>query len=341
MSNNSLIQVQHLSRHFGNIVAVDNLEFELQKGEILGFLGPNGAGKSTTMNIITGNLAPSSGKISINGIDLLDKPKQAKSQIGYLPEQPPIYKDSTVDEYLDYCAKINRISKSHITKSIRRTIERCGLTEVRKRLIANLSKGFQQRIGIAQAIIHLPEIVVLDEPTVGLDPIQIREIRSLIRDLGKEHGVLLSTHILPEVQMTCDRVQIINKGKLVFSDTIKNLTSKMDTTTLIMSCRNLPNIAEMLSIKGITECTKIDAHRIQIHHEANNDIAETIIERSVNQGWRLYELKSEHKSLEQVFIDITTTEQNSNNIQADSDSLLNSNSESAESESGSEPGAEQ
>ncbi|MFV1984284.1 MAG: ABC transporter ATP-binding protein [Thiohalomonadales bacterium] len=309
MSNDTLIQVQHLTRNYGNITAVDKLEFELKKGEILGFLGPNGAGKSTTMNMITGNLAPTSGKIIINGIDLLDKPKQAKSQIGYLPEQPPIYKDSTVDEYLDFCAKINRIPKKHIRKSKQHAIERCGLTEVNKRLIVNLSKGFQQRIGIAQAIIHSPEIVVLDEPTVGLDPIQIREIRTLIRNLGKKHGVLLSTHILPEVQMTCDRVQIINKGVLVFSDTIKNLTQKMDSTSIIIRCKNPPNVADMISFKGVLDCTKIDDHSFLIHHEPNSDVAETIIERSVNEGWRLYELKSEQKSLEQVFIDITTSEQ--------------------------------
>ncbi len=309
MGNAALIKVQHLTRLYGNISAVEKLEFELHKGEILGFLGPNGAGKSTTMNMITGNLAPSSGKITINGIDLLDKPKQAKSHIGYLPEQPPLYKDSTVDEYLGYCAKINRIPKKHIAKALQRTLERCGLTEVRSRLIANLSKGFQQRIGIAQAIIHSPDIVVLDEPTVGLDPIQIREIRSLIRELGTEHGVLLSTHILPEVQMTCDRVQIINKGVLVFSDSIKNLTNKMDSTSIIMRCKNPPKVADMLSFSGVLNCTKLDDNSLLVQHAANSDVAEAIIERSVNTGWRLYELKSEQKSLEQVFIDITTNEQ--------------------------------
>jgi ABC-2 type transport system ATP-binding protein len=309
MSDNTLIQVQHLTRHYGNISAVEKLEFELKKGEILGFLGPNGAGKSTTMNMITGNLAPTSGKIIINGIDLLDKPKQAKSQIGYLAEQPPLYKDSTVNEFLDYCAKINRIPKKRISKAKQKTLERCGLTEVKDRLIANLSKGFQQRIGIAQAIIHSPEIVVLDEPTVGLDPIQIREIRTLIRELGKKHGVLLSTHILPEVQMTCDRVQIINKGVLVFSDSIKNLTHKMDSTSIIMRCKNPPTVATMISFKGVSDCTQINDHSFQIHHEPDSDVAEAIIERSVNEGWRLYELKSEQKSLEQVFIDITTNEQ--------------------------------
>ncbi|VAX01516.1 Gliding motility-associated ABC transporter ATP-binding protein GldA [hydrothermal vent metagenome] len=321
MSNMPLIQVQHLTRHYGNIAAVEKLEFELHKGEILGFLGPNGAGKSTTMNMITGNLAPSSGKITINGIDLLDKPKQAKAQIGYLPEQPPIYKDSTIDEYLTYCTKINRISKKHVTKAIQRTLEQCGLGQVRKRLIANLSKGFQQRIGIAQAIIHLPEIVVLDEPTVGLDPIQITEIRKLIRELGKEHGVLLSTHILPEVQMTCDRVQIINKGKLVFSDSIKNLTHKMDSSAVIIRCKNPPKISELLSLKGVDQCSQINDQSFHIKHALNSDIAEVIIERAVNKGWRLFELRPEQKSLEQVFIEITTNDPSSNTNKSPSNNL--------------------
>lgn len=276
------------------------------------------------MNMITGNLAPTSGKITVNGIDILDNPKQAKSHIGYLPEQPPIYKDATVDEYLEYCAKINRIPKNHITKAKQHTIERCGLSEVSTRLIANLSKGFQQRVGIAQAIIHSPEIIVLDEPTVGLDPIQIREIRALIRDLGKNHGVLLSTHILPEVQMTCDRVQIINKGVLVFSDSIKNLRHKMNSTSIIIRCKNPPNIANMISIKGVINCTKIDDHSFQIHHQPESDVSEIIIERSVNEGWRLFEIKSEQKSLEQVFIDITTSEHSQHQDKEDTSNADNS-----------------
>jgi ABC-2 type transport system ATP-binding protein len=193
----SLISVNNLVRYYGNHCAVDNISFELAVGDILGFLGPNGAGKSTTMQMLSGNLAPSEGGISINGIDLLDNPKAAKAAIGYLPETPPIYKEMTVDEYLNYCAKLHRISSDAITDAVALAKTRCGLTETGQRLIANLSKGYQQRVGIAQAILHSPEVIILDEPTVGLDPNQIREIRALIAELGKEHGIILCTHILP------------------------------------------------------------------------------------------------------------------------------------------------
>src|SRR5512143_1266958 len=224
MSNDTLIKVEHLVRYYGPQCAVNGVSFEVKRGEVLGFLGPNGAGKSTTMQMITGNLAPTAGRITINGIDILDKPKEAKAALGFLPEQPPVYRELTVDEYLRYCARLNRIAKGEIAKAMNNAKERCGLADVGKRLIGNLSKGYQQRVGIAQAIIHRPDVVILDEPTVGLDPIQIREIRKLIRELGGEHSVILSTHILPEVQATCNRVQIINKGQLVLSDNIEGLT---------------------------------------------------------------------------------------------------------------------
>ena len=234
MDNNKLLSVKHLSRFYGSLIAVNNISFHLNKGEVLGFLGPNGAGKSSAMQVITGNLAPSTGQINICGFDLLDSAKQAKANIGYLPEQPPLYRELTVNEYLSFCAQLNRLEKSKQQVAIDRAKERCGLTDVGKRLINNLSKGYQQRVGIAQAIIHSPAIVVLDEPTVGLDPIQIKEIRTLIRELAEEHGVILSTHILPEVQMTCDRVQIINQGQLVYSDDIGHLHQRMRSNNIIL-----------------------------------------------------------------------------------------------------------
>ena len=197
MSSDLLISVNNLYRQYGSLDAVHDVSFELQRGEVLGFLGPNGAGKSTTMQIITGNLAPSSGQIKICGIDLLDAPRQAKARIGYLPERPPLYRELSVDEYLVFCTQINRIPRQQRQAALERAKHRCGLEQAGRRLINNLSKGYQQRVGIAQAIIHSPDIVVLDEPTVGLDPIQIREIRHLIRELASEHAVILSTHILP------------------------------------------------------------------------------------------------------------------------------------------------
>jgi ABC-2 type transport system ATP-binding protein len=220
-----LVVASGLSRYYSDHCAVDNLEVQLRKGEVLGLLGPNGAGKSTTMQMLTGNLAPTMGEILINGIDLLDEPRKAKQQIGYLPEQPPVYRDLTVGEYLHYCARLRNVPAKERKAAVDRATERCGLESVGKRLIGNLSKGFRQRVGIAQAILHNPAVVILDEPTVGLDPIQIREIRRLIRELGQEHGIILSTHILPEVQAVCDRVQILNRGKTVFNDTLEGVES--------------------------------------------------------------------------------------------------------------------
>ncbi len=220
-----LISAIGLSRYYSDHCAVNNVDVVLHKGEVLGLLGPNGAGKSTTMQMLTGNLSPSVGEIQINGIDLLDEPRKAKQQIGYLPEQPPVYRDLTVGEYLHYCARLRNVPVTERKEALERASERCGLQEVSKRLIGNLSKGYRQRVGIAQAILHNPAVVILDEPTVGLDPIQIREIRSLIRELGKEHGIILSTHILPEVQAVCDRVQILNRGKTVFNDTLEGVES--------------------------------------------------------------------------------------------------------------------
>ncbi len=303
-----LLQVDELSRHYGPIYAVNRISFTLKRGEVLGFLGPNGAGKSTTMKMITGNLAPTSGSAIINGFDILDNPKEAKAALGFLPEQPPVYKELTVDEYLDYAARINRLNKSQITSAIDNAKQRCGLEQMSRRLIGNLSKGYQQRVGIAQAIIHSPELVILDEPTVGLDPIQIREIRQLIRDLGQEHSVILSTHILPEVQATCDRVQIINNGELVFNDTIEGLSQHMQTTALLVRCHRLPVLSSLLELSGVQDVQQLDDDSVRIHFLPEQDPTEAIVTHSVNNGWGLYELTPERLSLEEVFVDLTCNE---------------------------------
>ena len=308
MSKDTLVQVEHISRFYGPNAAVSQVSFEVQRGEVLGFLGPNGAGKSTTMQMITGNLAPSAGQIRICGIDLLDQPRAAKAEIGYLPEQPPLYRDFTVDEYLIFCARINGISRDKIKTALTRAKERCGLTEVSQRLINNLSKGYQQRVGIAQAIIHSPAVVVLDEPTVGLDPIQIREIRSLIRELGNEHGVILSTHILPEVQMTCDHVQIINKGRLVFSDEIENLNQRMQSSSLLLGLHRPPESSELSAIDGVSGVELVEENLFRIMHSSENSPAEKLAELAVQQGWGVFELTPERKTLEQIFVDITSNE---------------------------------
>jgi len=313
MTNDILIKVEELTRYYGvqtgARAAVDNISFEVRRGEVLGFLGPNGAGKSTTMRMITGNLSPSHGRITINGIDILDQPKKAKADIGFLPELPPLYRELTVDEYLQFCARLNRIPRDKQTNAIGTAKERCGLSDVGKRLIANLSKGYQQRVGIAQAIIHSPAVVVLDEPTVGLDPIQIREIRHLIRELSNEHSVILSTHILPEVQAICDRVQIISQGRLVLSDSIEGLVQRMQTSSLRLRTKNQINNNILLAIEGVVAVSVIDEDCVQIKHKPETNPAASIAKITVEQGWELLELTPDRRSLEEIFVDITTAEQ--------------------------------
>jgi ABC-2 type transport system ATP-binding protein len=308
MSMDSLITVENLYRYYGELCAVHDLCFEVRRGEVLGFLGPNGAGKSTTMRMIGGSLAPSAGRVLINGIDILDEPMLAKAELGYLPETPPLYRDLTVDEYLLYCARINRISRAKQQAAIDSAKERCGLTEVGRRLIANLSKGYQQRVGIAQAIIHSPLVVLLDEPTVGLDPIQIREIRSLIRDVANEHSVVLSTHILPEVQSVCDRVQIINRGRLVLNESIEQMREKLQATTLLVALRVMPSMGELESIEGVQHAEVTEDGRVRIRFDAGDDPSDMIVEQAVANGWGLHELTPERMTLEQVFVDITSSD---------------------------------
>ncbi|MEJ2180399.1 MAG: ABC transporter ATP-binding protein [Gammaproteobacteria bacterium] len=309
MQNDLFVSVKDVSRFYGKTRAVHNISFEVKRGEVLGFLGPNGAGKSTTMLMLTGNLAPSEGEIVINGIDILENPKLAKANIGFLPEQPPLYRDLTVDEYLRFCAKLHRIDQARLSSAIDSAKQRCGLTEVGQRLIANLSKGYQQRVGIAQAIIHSPAVVILDEPTVGLDPIQIREIRQLIRELGGEHSVILSSHILPEIKTTCDRVQIINEGELVLSDTVAALDHYMHESCVTVVLANPPSIADLEAINGVTSVEALDNNRFKCYFEPKGQSpAETIVNLSVQHQWRLTELTPDKRSLEQIFVDITTSE---------------------------------
>jgi len=307
MQKDTLVHAEHLTRYYGHTLAVDDVSFDLAKGDVLGFLGPNGAGKTTTMQLITGNLAPSAGRIDVHGIDLLDEPKRAKRAIGYLPEQPPVYRELTVEEYLRYCARLNRIARGHIGKAIRTALERCGLNEVSHRLIGNLSKGYQQRVGIAQAIIHTPAVVILDEPTVGLDPIQIREIRALIRELGKEHGIILSTHILPEVQAVCNRVQIIHQGRLVFSNSIAGLEQQLKATSLIAAFHTSPDMDTLAKVSGVSRAEALPDNRVRIHFTDMNP-SEALIEQAVAGGWRLHELSPERRTLEQIFIELTCSE---------------------------------
>jgi len=348
MTDDILIKVEQLTRYYGNFgrpladtkqghgtgqqqlqAAVDNISFEVRRGEVLGFLGPNGAGKSTTMRMITGNLAPSHGSISINGVDILEHPKQAKAHIGFLPEHPPLYRELSVNEYLQFCARLNRIPRPQQAAAVSSAKQRCGLSEVGERLIANLSKGYQQRVGIAQAIIHSPAVVVLDEPTVGLDPIQIRQIRQLIRDLSQEHSVILSTHILPEVQATCDRVQIINRGRLVLNDSIDGLIRHMQTSSLRLRTAQPVDANALLDIGGVHAVEPLNDGAVLIQHHPDSNPASTIAHAAVSHHWDLLELTPQRRSLEQIFVDITTTEQNVDVEKVDNDETTHAEPEVA------------
>ena len=307
--NDFTVEAIGLTRLYGGREAVSNVSFNLSKGQVLGFLGPNGAGKSTTMKMLTGNLAPSNGSVKICGIDMMENPKEAKALIGYLPEMRPLYKELTVDEYLTIAARLHRVSGAHIKKAVELAKERCGLSHMSKRLIENLSNGYQQRVGIAQAIIHNPMVVILDEPTVGLDPIQIRDIRALIREVGSERNVIISTHILPEVEMVCDHVQIIDKGKLVFNGAIDVLKKQRIGNKLLIAMNKPPKAAELLKIAGVEEAESVSDHLMRVRFADGATPAEAIVQAAVAKGWGLYQIGPDQTSLEDVFVQLTYQEQ--------------------------------
>lgn len=302
---NLTVEASDLTRIYGGREAVSNVSFNLTQGQVLGFLGPNGAGKSTTMKMLTGNLAPSAGSVKICGIDMIENPKEAKALIGYLPEIRPLYKEFTVDEYLTIAARLHRVPSRNIKKAVENAKERCGLSHMSKRLIENLSNGYQQRVGIAQAIIHNPMVVILDEPTVGLDPIQIRDIRSLIREIGSDHSVILSTHILPEVEMVCDHVQIIDKGKLVFNGGIDVLKRQRIGNKLLLGFKHAPQTEDLLQIVGVSEAEAIDKNMIRVRFAENSMPHEAIVQAAVKNGWGLFQIAPDQTSLEDVFVQLT------------------------------------
>ena len=303
--NNFTVEAIELTRLYGGRAAVSNVSFNLAKGQVLGFLGPNGAGKSTTMKMLTGNLAPSLGSVRICGIDMMENPKEAKKLIGYLPEMRPLYKEFTVDEYLTIAARLHNVERKQIKKSVEIAKARCGLGHMSKRLIENLSNGYQQRVGIAQAIIHNPMVVILDEPTVGLDPVQIRDIRALIKEIGQEHSVIVSTHILPEVEMVCDHVQIIDQGKLVFNGDIDVLKRQRMGNKLLVGFSQMPALEDVQKIKGVAEVVLAENNMLRIRVEEGAAPQEAIVKAAVKQGWGLYQIAPDQTSLEDVFIQLT------------------------------------
>jgi len=305
------VSAQGLSRKFGTRAAVDGVSLELKRGEILGFLGPNGAGKTTTMQMLTGNLAPSMGSINICGVDLLDHPVAAKARIGYLPETPPLYRELTVREYVDLAARLHRVPKTARGTAVADAITRCGLAEVANKLIGTLSKGYQQRVGIAQAIVHQPDVVILDEPTVGLDPNQIREIRNLIRELGRDRSVILSTHILPEVEGVCDRVQILHHGTTVFNDTIATLKRFEGGRVMLLGLRRPPAAGEIAAVHGVARVEAAGDNLFRVSFADAGDPTDELVRRAVEKSWGLYQLTPAQTSLEDVFVHLTRKEEQS------------------------------
>jgi len=297
-----LIEAEHLYRYYGKHCAVNDVSFTLAKGNVLGFLGPNGAGKTTTMQMLCGVLAPSSGAIKINGFDLSEQPLSAKRHLGYLPDTPPLYRELTVYEFLAYCAQLHGLAPKNIRQAIDDAQQRCGLATVTKRLIGNLSKGFQQRVGIAQAILHNPDVIILDEPTVGLDPLQISEIRALIRELGQDHGVILSTHRLSEVQESCTQVQIIHQGQLILNESIDVLKQMMDTGIVEVATRLAPDTGLLAAIPGVTFLENLAGNRVRIHYSVTDNPTQRITETIIAAGWELQELAPVKKSMEDIFI---------------------------------------
>lgn len=307
-----MIEVKHLTKRYGNHTAISDLSFTIEKGMVYGFLGPNGAGKSTTMNIITGCLGTSEGEVRIDGHSILDDPMKAKKYIGYLPEQPPLYTDMTAEEYLRFVMNAKNVPHEEQNRQMLRVMNQTKILEVKDRLIRNLSKGYRQRVGIAQALLGNPEIIILDEPTVGLDPAQIIEIRQLIRDLGKKHTIILSSHILSEVQTVCDRIMIISKGKLVASDTTDNLTALFaGTVTLRLETRaSLQDIQNILAGVPYIKSSSIEGgengvNTIFIHPTDGQDIRENLFIAFSEANTPLLEMHRETASLEDVFLELT------------------------------------
>ena len=311
-----MIEAENLTKRYGPATAIDHVSFEVQKGEILGFLGPNGAGKTTTMRILSGFFPATEGTARVAGFDVFESPLEVKRRVGYLPENPPLYGEMRVDDYLAFVATIKEVSRDRVDSRLQDVKDRCGLGEAGDRLIKHLSKGYRQRVGLAQALIHEPEVLILDEPTIGLDPKQIIEVRELIRSLGGDHTVILSTHILPEVSMTCERVIIINNGKIVVVDTPQNLISQGAGGQRIElevggAVEELPGILGGISqVKGVTLDEPGNAHRaVFVEAESGEEIRHVIAKKVIQSGLDLYRLNTQTVTLEEIFVKLTTEEE--------------------------------
>ena len=308
-----MIEVQNLTKRYGPVTAVDDVSFKVERGEILGFLGPNGAGKTTTMRILTGYMPPTGGKAVVGGYDVQEQPIEAKRRTGYLPETPPLYPDMTVRDYLDFCARIKGVPRGERNTRVKNAMERTRIADVARRHCGKLSKGYRQRVGLAQALLHNPEVLILDEPTAGLDPKQIIETRQLIKQLGGDHTVILSTHILPEVSQTCGRVVIINRGRVVAVDSPDNLTSRLrgsETMFLQVDAAGVDPKDTLKAVDGVTQVrvaeTRGPVTALEVESGQGRDVRRELAAAIVNRGWGLLELRPMRMSLEEIFLHLTT-----------------------------------
>lgn len=311
-----MITVENLTKRYPNKTAIEGMSFKVEKGEILGFLGPNGAGKTTTMRIITGYMPATDGRVRVDGFDVFENPLDVRRRIGYLPENPPLYLEMSVAGYLRFVAKIKGVPSEKLDSEVARVMDRVNITDVRERIISKLSKGYKQRVGIAQALLNDPPVLILDEPTIGLDPKQIHEIRELVKDLAGNHTVVLSTHILPEVEQTCHRVIIIDHGKIVAVDTPQNLRTQLQGGERISIEVQGPAAEVMSKLKamaGVVDVRKVGEtdgrQRLHIESELRKDIRSELARTIVQSGWGLYELQSSTMSLEDIFLKLTTAEE--------------------------------
>ena len=301
----SIIKVEHLSHRYSIQWAIRDINFEITRNGIYGLLGSNGAGKSTTMNIICGVLKQTEGDVYIKGINLRENPVEAKKHLGFLPQKPPLHMDLTVEEYLVHCANMRLIPPHKVQEAVKDVMGRCGISHFSRRLIRNLSGGYQQRLGIAQAIIHNPDFVVLDEPTNGLDPNQIMEIRELIREIAVDRTVILSTHILSEVQATCDYIRMIEEGQVVFSGTMDEFDNYIVPNTLFVSLIATPPVEEIREIPGVVAVEELGGSKFRIQFSDALEATERLVETSVTKGWRLVEIRQEKSSLDEIFAELS------------------------------------
>lgn len=306
--NTSIIKIENLShRYSSSSWAIRDINLEIDQIGVVGLLGSNGAGKSTTMNILCGVLSQTQGDVYINGINMRKQPEEAKKLIGFLPQSAPLYTELTVDEYLRYSAEIRLMNPADIPGAVEEAKERCGITHFSNRLIANLSGGYRQRVGIAQAIIHKPKVVILDEPTNGLDPNQIIEVRSLIKDIATDRLVIFSSHILSEVQLLCQEIKMIEAGKIVFSDSMDAFNNYVEPHSVVMVMENPPAERDLLMIPGVDKIEFLTERKIRVYFNGSDDLSEVLITASVNKGWRLKEITIDKTALDEVFKQLSTS----------------------------------